>query len=269
MKIYLADVWNNGHMYKHWGGGSESIFSRKHTVKNGKMASWRNYYILESYYYCKKNRWIPNLIKQINKECFMLDSGAFTFMSDAKITVNWEKYVDEYAEFINKYNITQFIEMDIDVVVGIDKVEQLRKRLEKLTGKQCIPVWHKSRGKQYFIDMCKKYKYVAIGGIVTKEITKKDFKYFPWFIETAHKHKAKIHALGFTSLKDLEKYNFDSVDSTAWLYGNRGGFLYQFDGVSMIKINKPEGTRLKSSKCAMYNFNEWVKFQKYKAVQIK
>ena len=78
---------------------------------------------------------------------FILDSGAFTFMNgkEAKNIV-WDEYVELYAKTINDYNIEKFIELDIDSVVGLNEVERLRKKLERLTQKQPIVVWHKSRG---------------------------------------------------------------------------------------------------------------------------
>lgn len=112
--------------------------------------------------------------------------------------------------------------------------------------------------------MCEEYDYVAIGGIVSKEIDKDDYKYFPWFINEAHKRGAKIHGLGFTNLEGLTKYHFDSVDSTSWTAGNRFGYIYTFNGKTMVKVKCPQGTRLKDSReAAVRNFNEWVKFQKY------
>jgi hypothetical protein len=112
--------------------------------------------------------------------------------------------------------------------------------------------------------MCEDYNYVAIGGIVSKEITQKEYNNFTFLINVAHKNNAKIHGLGFTNLKGLTKYKFDSVDSTAWVSGNRFGAVYKFNGKTMVKYNKPTGTRLADSqKTALHNFNEWVKFQKY------
>jgi hypothetical protein len=61
----------------------------------------------------------------------------------------------------------------------------------------------------------------------------------------------------------MKRYKFDSVDSTAWIYGNIGGYIYQFTGREIIQIHKPPNTRLKSKKVAIHNFKEWVKFQKY------
>lgn len=107
---------------------------------------------------------------------------------------------------------------------------------------------------------------MALGGIVTQEIPRKVYEQaFPWFIKIAHKHGCKIHGLGYTSLNGLHKYHFDSVDSTAWLTGNRGGFLYKFNPVqgTMDKIDAPKGYRVKSVETAKNNYKEWQKFQKY------
>ena len=219
--------------------------------------------VLESFFYCRKNEVVPKLLPTLGG--FLLDSGAFTFMQ-GKISVNWDEYTEEYAEWIKAYNIEHFFELDIDSIVGLKKVERLRSRLEQLTGRQPIPVWHKSRGKDYFLSTCKDYKYVAIGGIVTQEIPRQLYESgFPWFITKAHESGAKIHGLGYTSIEGIHKYHFDSVDSTAWLYGNRSGYLYQFDNKTGLfnKVQTPKGTRLKSQEAALYNFNEWIKFQQY------
>lgn len=218
--------------------------------------------ILESYFYLRKQEWMFPLIKEFNS--FLLDSGAFTFMSQAKNhQVDWDEYIEEYAEFINKNDIKLFFELDIDSIVGIEEVERLRAKLEKLTGKKSIPVWHVSRGHDYWLKMVKEYEYVAIGGIVTKEIKPKHYPIFKQLIKEAHAQNCKVHGLGFTNLKGLTKYKFDSVDSTAWLSGNRFGSVYKFNGITMIKIDKKEGQRIKNKKTAMNNFIKWLKFCKY------
>ena len=216
--------------------------------------------ILESFYYV--DDWIIQLIPKLSK--FLLDSGAFTFMTSHKGTVDWNDYLKRYADFINKHDIKLFFELDIDSIVGYEKVLEMRKWLENATGKKPIPVWHKSRGRTEFLKMCDEYDYVAIGGIVSKEIRPPDYKYFPWFINEAHKRGAKIHGLGFTNLEGVTKYHFDSVDSTSWTTGNRFGAIYRFNGKTMEKFDKKEGQQLKDSRAvAVNNFNEWVKFQYY------
>ncbi len=246
MKIYLAGI--KGHDY---------------SLKDGKVLD-QKICILESFYYIKD--W---MIPYINKHWeFMLDSGAFTFMQNAKIRVDWDEYTERYAQFIVKNNIQLFFELDIDSVVGIKEVERLRAKLEHLTNKQSIPVWHISRGKDYFLKMVDEYKYVAIGGLVGMGYKKEHHKYFNWFLQQAKIKDVKVHGLGFTSHEGLKKYKFDSVDSTAWLYGNRGGFVYVFRGGDMQQIQAPPGKKLKSKDVAIHNFREWVKYQKYARVNL-
>lgn len=250
MKVYLA--------------GSESrpyIFDRIDEIKDAK--------ILESFYYLQKDERIMALNDKFGD--FLLDSGAFTFIQNTQSQIDWDSYIERYAEFINKYEIQLFFELDIDSIVGLDKVEYYRNKLEQLTGKHPIPVWHKNRGKDYFIRMVEEYPYVAIGGIVTEEIPKESYeKLFPWFIQTAHRKGVKIHGLGYTGVANLKKYHFDSVDSTAWLYGNRGGYLYIFNPSTGLidKIPCKDNQRLNSRAAAVHNFAEWVKFSKYAEIYL-
>lgn len=214
---------------------------------------------LESFCYITSER---HLIQNYN--VFLLDSGAFTFMSSLKSgTVNWDDYIGRYADFINEYNVKYFFELDIDVIVGIKEVERLRNKLESLTNKKCIPVWHKSRGKDYWLKMVKDYDYVAIGGIVTREIKPSEYKYFTWLLNEAKKENCKVHGLGFTNLTGLHKYPFYSVDSTSWLSGNRFGSVSYFNGETIITKNKEQGQRVKTNEVAKHNFYEWIKFAEY------
>lgn len=220
--------------------------------------------LLQSFYYFRKSK--EDFIKKVIKaENFLLDSGTFSFLCGAK-EVNFDLYIEHYADFINKYGIKKFFELDIDSFVGLKEVERLRHKLESLTGTKPIVVWHKNRGKEYFIEMCKNYPYVAIGGLATKEVGKKEIEQvFDWFIQMAHKYKAKIHALGLSDMNIIYKHKFDSVDSCNWLYGNIRGHVYSFDlkTMRMKKKDPPQGMKLKSKKVTCRNLREWSLFVKY------
>lgn len=219
-------------------------------------------YILESFFYADADT--ERLIPYYGD--FLLDSGAFTFMQGKGGSPDWDEYVERYADFINRNNVEKYFELDIDSVVGYERVKQYRRRLENLTNRPSIPVWHNNRGKEEFIRHCEEYNYVSIGGLVggSAEYSQKYWKYFPWFISEAHSRGAKIHALGFTSLLGIQKYHFDSVDSTGWTTGNRFGYLYYFDGKTMQKKDAPRGHRISDSRAAaLHNYTEWIKFQKY------
>ena len=224
------------------------------------VQEYKPLYILETFYNIKEES-----VKEYKKcKMFLLDSGAFTFMNGYKGKVDWDEYVEKYANFINKYDIKYFFELDIDVIVGIKEVERLRNKLEKLTQKKCIPVWHKSRGLEYWEKMCKEYNYVAIGGIVIKEITQTDYKYFKPLLKIARENNCKVHGLGFTATSLLKKYPFFSIDSTSWLKASRFGRIDYFDGKKMKTYPKPKNTRtVDYKKCDDFIFKEWIKFQKY------
>lgn len=194
---------------------------------------------------------------------YMLDSGAFSMLMGNAKKVDLKTYVDSYIAYVQKYNVQKFFELDIDPVVGYEEVLKIRKYIAEKVGRSPIPVWHKSRGMKDFIEMCKRYKYVAIGGYVSGEFTKGEVEKFPLLIKEAHSHGAKIHGLGFTQLKYLPRFHFDSVDSTAWVSGNRFGAVYKFNGKTMVKYNKPAGMRVRNKEVAINNFIEWVKFQEY------
>lgn len=220
-------------------------------------------YVLESYYYFKE--WQIELVK--NCEMFLLDSGAFTFLQNAKTHVDWDLYIQNYADFINCNNIDYFFELDIDAIVGYDKVIEYRKKLEKLTKKKCIPVWHRNRGYAEYLRLCEAYNYIAVGGIAIKEILPAEYPVFIRLIKDAHARKCAVHGLGFTKQNELRKYRFDSVDSTTWLNGDRFGELHFFNGKRIERITAANrNQRLKKSKtkeATMNNLAEWIKFQNY------
>lgn len=249
MKVFLAGVapWRDG-------GGYDPIIIEHRP------------YILESFYYADEDT--ERLIPFYGD--FMLDSGAFTFMGGFKFTaskkaqIDFEEYIERYADFVKRNNVEKFFELDVDSVVGYEAVKQYRKKLERLTGKQPIPVWHSTRGKQDFINSCEEYPYVALGGIVGGEWNAKAEGAIPWFINKAHSYGAKIHGLGYTKLAKLKKYHFDSVDSTAWTVGNRFGYIFHFNGRTIDKHEVPKGKRIGDpKKAAINNYTEWLKFQKY------
>lgn len=217
-------------------------------------------FILESFFYADADT--ERLLPYYGD--FLLDSGAFTFMQGNGGSPDWDEYVERYADFINRNKVQKYFELDIDVVAGYDRVKEIRRKLERLTNRPTIPVWHISRGICDFKRMCDEYEYIAIGGIVSKEITPDKYNALPPLITEAHKRGAKIHGLGFTALEWLKKCHFDSVDSTAWTTGNRFGYLYYFDGHTMKKKDVPKGYRLGDSRAAaLNNYTEWIKFQKW------
>lgn len=209
-------------------------------------------YILCSYYYLKQD--IFNKI--LNKtELMIIDSGAHSFQKGKK--VNWEQYTKEYAEFIKQNDndkIVGYFEMDVDNIIGYDKVLELRKILEEASDK-IIPVWHKNRGIEDYKKMCQNYagKIIAITGFKNEDI--KDEQYL-MFLKYAKKYNCKVHCLGMTRKKVLDKVPFDYVDSSSWkqqaIYGRIGN----------KKVSK-EFSKTSRSLVMTKSFKEAMKMQDY------
>lgn len=197
---------------------------------------------------------------------FLLDSGAFTFLNcKKKVSINYLRtYLEDYIGFINRYKIKYFFELDIDSIIGYESVKRMTQQLEQKTGKQCIPVWHKSRGIKEWQRIISDYNYVAIGGFVTKEIKQSEYKYIPELLMMARYKNCKVHGLGFTG-KDALKLDFYSIDSTAWLAPVRYGSLSYFNGREIQAIKKPKNTKLNRpyKELADISMYEYVKYQKY------
>lgn len=128
-------------------------------------------YVLESFYYIREFQ-IP-IIK--SADLFLLDSGAFTFMNTAQGNVNWDEYIRKYIDFINKNDVKYYFELDIDKIVGYEKVKKIRGQLEYETGKKSIPVWHKSRGIEEFKKLVSEYDYIAVGGFAIGDIRPQEY----------------------------------------------------------------------------------------------
>lgn len=153
---------------------------------------------------------------------FLLDSGAYSFMNKAKKATNLttkeiNTFIKDYAQFIIKYNIQHYFEMDLDCIFPYSKIKKIRKYLEETTKRKCIPVWHMSRGMNDFYEMCLNYDYVAVGGI-NNEIKKKDQGIFYKLCDIAHSFGCKVHGLGYLPLQIINENNcpFDTIDGTGW-----------------------------------------------------
>lgn len=238
----------------------------KHYLLNGELNS-KEIFALESFYSIKD--WQKPLIPKFAS--FLLDSGAFTFMSNAKKhgNIDWLSYVDRYCDFIVENDVKFFFELDIDKIRGLKYVEMLRQRIEDRTHRKPIPVWHIGRGKDYWISMIKEYPYVAIGGIAAKEMAVSKFEaLFPYMLSIAHKNRCKVHGLGYTRVDNLDRLRFDSIDSTTWTVGGRFGEASKFENGKMVRLSfREKGTKYKMVRdkeaLTLHNFKEWLKFQHY------
>ena len=219
-------------------------------------------YNLMSFYYIKNKTELAEYIRN-NSEEILIDSGAHSFQKGKK--VNWEEFTKQYANFIKNFdkpNVVGYFEMDVDNIIGYDKVLELRKILESVSNK-IIPVWHKNRGIDEYKQMCKDYtgKIIAITGFKNEDI--KDEQYL-MFLKYAKKYNCKVHCLGMTRKKILDKVPFDYVDSSSWVQSTVYG---RIDGKGKVtkemSRNNREVVFLENYKIGMqmqeHYYNKWKK----------
>lgn len=261
MKIFLSAL-ENGAQCKQKDADGKAKKLTYYFKEKGLKYKWN----LMSYYYISKNQY--DVAEQIrdNSELILIDSGAHSFQFGVK--VNWVEYTKQYAEFIKKFdkpNVIGYFKMDIENIIGYDKVLELRKILEAVSDK-IIPVWHPDRGINDYIEMCKKYhdKIIAIGGFRGTDI--KD-EQFIMFLKTAKKYNCKVHCLGMTRKKVLDKVPFDFTDSSSWKQHALFGEIKGKGKVSkQFSKERREDVFLESYKQAIkmqkHYYNKWKKICK-------
>lgn len=220
-------------------------------------------YGLYSYHYAKKDKALLSTIH--NWKDFILDSGIFTYLNglDGK-NVDWNDYVDKYADFVRENKIRNYVEVDVDRLIGLEGVEILRERLENRVGWKCIPVWHMNRGYDKWLEICKNYDYICFGAFITDGLKPSKYMTIKKFLHDAKKENCKAHGLGMTSFDWLKELKFYSVDSSSWSAGHRFGTISKFEN-DRIKVRpKPKNMKFKDYKIvARHNLTEWSKFVEY------
>ena len=233
---------------------------RKKLIEEG-----RPKYLLETYFNGEKK--CKQALNDVGTENYLLDSGAFSFMSGAACTKEtlWN-YAERYAEFIVQNHVKYYFELDVDTIFGIEFVEKIRSMLEHRTNTPCIPVWHKGRGVDYFKKMVADYRYIAIGGLVF-HVKQSEWSAIKKLVDYAYSKNVKVHGLGFTKTKLLEDENwhFYSVDSASWSKAaGRGQQRHDFDGKQIVCHRiEGNGRKIKLSALICHNGIEWCKYQRY------
>lgn len=220
---------------------------------------------LVSYYYISQNDQNRENFKKVLKICnqVLVDSGAHSFQEGKKVP--WDEYTEQYAEFIRQNDnpkILGWFEMDVDRVIGYEHVLQLRKVLDQATDK-IIPVWHKNRGIPEFKRMCRETKgnIVAVTGFKNEDI--QDNQYAP-FLKYAWKSGKKLHCLGMTRQKVMDKVPFDYVDSSSWKLSATFGSLKMWNEREHKLKNVPNTKGKFTTKQLFYkNLIEYVKMVRY------
>lgn len=220
---------------------------------------------LVSYYYISQSDVNYQNFQKALKVCdyLLVDSGAHSFQEGKKVP--WDEYTEQYADFIKQHDnpkILGWFEMDVDRVIGYEHVLKLRKVLNQATDK-IIPVWHKNRGIPEFKRMCEETKgdIVAVTGFKNEDI--QDNQYAP-FLKYAWKCGKKLHCLGMTRQKVMDKVPFDYVDSSSWKLSATFGSLKQWSKREHKLKNVPNTKgKFTTQQLFFKNLMEYVKMVRY------
>ena len=238
-------------------------------------------YILGSFHYLNKKS-EEELIEYFSyihsSDCkqFILDSGAFTYMFGSEkqkkeIVENTDEYIEKYSNFIKRWKCKNYIELDIDVIVGYEKVKKITEKLEKIVGYKAIPVFHnRFRNKQDLDDMLKKYSYIGISNFNGKK-DRSIFKNIKAIVRYAKQKNVKVHGLALTGKRITKEIpEFYSIDSSSWTSGLRFGNIPIFDkktnSIKVLKNTTNKKLKLDSRGKAKINehaMKEWKKYAEY------
>jgi len=166
--------------------------------------------ILRSFFDLKNN--IEYVKKMKSKFNLFIDSGAFT-----AFTSNIEINIDDYIKFIKEINIDIYASLDV-----IRNAQKSYKNFIYMRSKNLnpIPTFHFGSKIEWLYELLYDYKYIALGGMATPDISNKDIRL--WLdrifkIIYEKNNKLKVHGFGCSSEFLMECYPWHSVDSTSWL----------------------------------------------------
>lgn len=219
---------------------------------------------LLSFYYVRND---PEFAEQVREDSrlVLIDSGAHTLQKGVK--VKWEEYTHQYSDFIRRYdrpNVLGYFEMDVDNIIGYDRVLKLREILQAESNhpEKIIPVWHKNRGIEDFEKMCEEHsgRIVAITGFRGVDIKESQLGSF---LKLAKKYECKMHCLGMTKHSVLDKVPFDFVDSSSWksqvIFGRIGQRKISRDYSASNRADAMLAAYKEAMKTQLYYFNKWRK----------
>lgn len=222
--------------------GVESGMHFQHCVRAGARHCLLSY--LQFY---KHDQTIVRNRKKANpKMRFMVDSGAFTFITEWQKFVTWtrsefESYLKGYVEWLkrNRDYVTIAVEYDIEhtlnmalannpnstigpsIVAGWQE-QYFRPLVEE--GLDIIFVWHEPRGIDGWEDMCRRYSHVGMPGHFSSEPDLMNRH-----LSVAKRYLTRIHGFAATKQSDFRDWPWATVDSITWKTGEMYGTLIIWD----------------------------------------
>jgi len=235
MKVYLA--------------GMESILN---SYKDVKIKTTDN--VFGTFFYQKNTTSLLNeLAERKHEGLITIDSGAHSFFGYAGISSathqqnadkskmpDPDEYVERYFKWLKEHweKFSYFVELDIQAIVGLDKVKQWRKRMKKEgLYEKCITVYHRCDEWKDYLDMLKdsQSKYVGLEGLRHGKMCVPYMK----CLKTAYEKQVKVHGFALTNPSVANEYPFYSIDSTTWTSPVRYGTFFALNRFGSIVQKGP------------------------------
>lgn len=200
------------------------------------------HHILESYHYVHKQRFVDEM-RQNGAQVF-LDSGAFS-----AYTLGIELSVKEYCDYIHRNKDIIRVEDGVlmaSVLDGIgDPLQTWRNQLEmEYRGVKPLPCFHTNEDERYLEYYVANYEYITLGGMVGAHksalIKWLDRMWNNYLVDGAGNPKVKVHGFGITTVDIMERYPWQSCDSSTWVQQTSFGQIMSPEwGVVYISEKSP------------------------------
>lgn len=180
--------------------------------------------VLLSYHFWRGQNVADELAKFDERPVMFADSGAFS-ASTIGATID----VDDYAAWLDRWRPWVDVACTLDVIGSAEGTWENTKRLEA-HGHHVLPVFHIGEEWEWLERWCASYRYVGLGGQVPW--SSQADKVRRWRIrcfQIARPHGTVFHGLGQTNPETLAALPFYSVDSSAWVSGDRFGSIMLWD----------------------------------------
>lgn len=203
---------------------------------------------LMSYHYVQTKNLDVNMYNDRGIK-FLIDSGAFTYMSNPKYTdytiEQWEAHIERYLQWARDHKsiIFAIASLDIELLVGGDKVQEWNEKyFEPFMLETGIPVcfvWHHEATKLSWEQYCQRYPYVGVSwGTDSYQDGTGGLKTGQRMLKVAEKYGAVVHGMAMTRTSLLTKLPFYTVDSTTWMVGVQYGEVNWWRGTKMSRLKK-------------------------------
>lgn len=152
------------------------------------------------------------------------DSGAFS-----AATKGAEINLVDYAAWLTEWKDLITVAATLDVIGDPQATRRNTEALEAM-GHKVLPVFHTGTPWEVLHDLCQRYTYVALGGMVPYTADPRGV--MRWLIgcfKIAREYGTVFHGFGQTRTSTLAALPFYSADSSTWGSGSRYGRLVIWD----------------------------------------